>query len=77
VQVNFNSLAQCSTMRALAQAYCSAQPIWAELDPAQKKIERVEIKILHVLEKIYFNNLFTDIRIRNKKNKKYILIFLA
>ena len=32
-----------------------------------KKIENVEIKILHVLEKIYFNNLFTDIRIRNKK----------
>jgi len=39
-----------------------------------KKIESVEIEILHVLEKMYFNNLFTNIRIRNKKN---ILIFLA
>jgi hypothetical protein len=82
VQVNFNSLAHCSNTRALAHACCSAQPgHWLGpvtgsgwLSPAQppknkklKKIESVEIEILHVLEKMYFNNLFIDIRIRNKK----------
>jgi hypothetical protein len=68
-----------------------AQPMWAELGPApktkkikinkkikNKKIESVEIKILHVFEKKYiFVNLFTDIRIMNKKGKRKenILIF--
>jgi hypothetical protein len=52
-----------------------AQPTWAELGPAQK-IESVEIKILHVLEKkCIFINLFNDIRMKNKK--KYIDFFLA
>jgi len=69
-------------------ACCSAQPgHWLGpvtgsgwLSPAQppknkklKKIESVEIEILHVLEKMYFNNLFTDIRIRNKKISWFFL----
>jgi hypothetical protein len=45
MQVNFNSLAQCSNTRALAHACCLAQlglaqPMWAELGPAPKKIKK-------------------------------------
>jgi hypothetical protein len=38
-----------------------------KINKKNKKIESVEIEILHVLEKMYFNNLFTNIRIKNKK----------
>jgi hypothetical protein len=40
-----------------------------------KKIESVEIKILHVLEKkCIFINLFNDIRMKNKKNTDFFLV---
>jgi len=69
-----------------AHVGCWAQPSpCGLLGPAPKKIKKIEsvdIKILHVLENYYyfFLNLFTYIRIMNKKGKrkrKYTNFFFA
>jgi hypothetical protein len=78
VQVNFNSLAQCRNTRGLARVLlCPARASdrAGQAGSSPKKIESVEIKILHVLEKkCIFINLFNDIRMKNKKNTDFFLV---